>query len=267
MSSCHLRPQPAYCCRRPTTSTLPSHEGAYSLNVIGDYACVRTGLHAGFSGSADEVFALLKLKAESHNIYAYGADISAFEALPHIKHQGPASTELSGKTIDLRQAKFAAKRRRGNPYSAYRWPLALAVTLIISMSLHYHFEARFLSSENEQLNNAIASDYKSVFKRVIEPNWQAAARYQASVAKQQLGGTGLENWHLLRHLNEAIGQCRACVIEEFSLNQRGALLTVNTKDSEPLIAAVNNSDVLQLTNQQPMESNTTLTISLGGPHG
>lgn len=245
----------------PDFYTLPLHDNAISLHVHDGYALVRTGLHNGFAGAPEEINALLQRYSDKV-IHIYGSTGDATLEFENSETHPNFTPTLDLKAIDLRHGPFAGKREHANPYTPYRWPLALTALLLLSMSLHFYTQSRFYQAENRLLSDAISADYRQVFGSPIEPNWQTPAKFQTALARLQLSGHKLDNWKLIRQLNEAIAACRSCVIEEFSLNQQGALLTIHSDGSAALITAINDSVALQLTKQQTVEKNITLTISL-----
>ena len=247
----------------PDFYTLPLHSDAVSVHLNDDYAIARTGTHSGFSGSLNEVLTLLTFGEACPQVHLYGTTNSDISALNVVETHAALEPQLSTNAIDLRHGKFAGKRQQANPYKPFYWPLALSALLSLSISLHFYMEGRFYKAENQLLTEAVSADYRTVFDANIEPNWQPSAHFQTALAQVQLSGHKLESWLLLKRLNEALASCRSCVIEELSLNQQGALLTVHTQGSAALISAINESNQLLLSKQQKMETNTTLSISLG----
>ena len=235
-----------------------------TLYIDGDYAIVRLAGPQGFSGPVAEVLQLLPLMPDRQQLQLlYTGDRPAAVAALEFADttaRPAAPTTVDTNAINLQQGAFAVVKKRRNPYKAWLWPLAAAATLLVAIAVNLLLQQYFYKRDNTVLAEAVAADYQRVFGTAPPANWQAQPGYASAVATAQLNGDKLGHWRMLKELNLAISACRSCVIEELTINNATALLTVKQAGSEALLSQLNTSPVLTLEQRQTTANTITLKL-------
>lgn len=243
----------------------PYTESNLQLVVRDAYGCARTAAHQGFSGSLDELLNLLPLVGDGRAItIETDAELNLPDTVAATQSLLPATPPYAiyGEPVNLLQGEFAPKQQRQNPYRPYYWPLGLAAAALLSLSINYAVMARHYQSQQQRVNTAVEQDYQRLFGEAPVSGWFNNAQQRSRLARLQINGDKLQHWQLVKLLNDSLNNCRTCQIEELSVSNNIALLSLKESSSQTLVANIAKNPLLQMLSQQKNETIVTLKIAL-----
>ena len=260
-SSCGFQVDGIY----PDFYAIPFEEGHPSLFVKEDYAIVRTGEHAGFSGSTVEVLTILSLMEGVSVVDCYSEEsIPANESIQTVFKPAIDDFNVDSHAINLCSGEYDAKPQAQNPYAGFMVPMALAACLMAVIAVNNWAQTQYFNSQADLIEPKVEQDYRRLFGENASAGWQARASYQGRLAQAQLNSPELSHWQLLKNINDAISSCRSCQIDNISFKDNSASLTVKTEGSQPLVSSLESSGSLLIDSKETQQNALLLTLKMAG---